>query len=132
MSAELNWLTWTVIMTAFFFLPYVLNRINVRGLFGAMGNPRKDDLPESEWAQRAMRAHANAVENLVVFAPLVLMVELVGANSGVTAFGAALYFWARLVHYTVYTLGIPIVRTLSFFAALFGEILLMTALIGAM
>lgn len=132
MSAELNWLTWTVVMTAFFFLPYVLNRINVRGLFGAMGNPRKDDLPESEWAQRAMRAHANAVENLVVFAPLVLMVELVGANSGVTAFGAALYFWARLVHYTVYTLGIPIVRTLSFFAALFGEILLMTALIGAM
>lgn len=132
MSAELNWLTWTVVMTAFFFLPYVLNRINVRGLFGAMSNPRKDDLPESEWAQRAMRAHANAVENLVVFAPLVLMVELVGANSGVTAFGAALYFWARLVHYTVYTLGIPIVRTLSFFAALFGEILLMTALIGAM
>jgi uncharacterized MAPEG superfamily protein len=79
-----------------------------------------------------MRAHANAVENLVVFAPLVLMVELVGANSGVTAFGAALYFWARLIHYTVYTLGVPIVRTLSFFAGLFGQILLMVALIGAM
>ncbi|MES1992016.1 MAG: MAPEG family protein [Pseudomonadota bacterium] len=132
MSAELNWLTWTVIMTAFFFFPYVLNRIKVRGLFGTMGNPRKDDLPESDWARRAMRAHANAVENLVIFAPLVLMVELVGANSGVTAFGAALYFWARLIHYTVYTLGIPVVRTLSFFAGLFGQVLLMVALIGAM
>ena len=132
MSAELFWLTWTVIMTAFFFFPYVLNRIKVRGLFGAMGNPRKDDLPESDWARRAMRAHTNAVENLVVFAPLVLMVELVGANSGVTAFGAALYFWARLIHYTVYTLGVPIVRTLSFFAGLFGQVLLMVALFGAM
>lgn len=132
MSAELFWLTWTVILTAFLFLPYVLNRIGIRGLFGAMGNPRPDDLPESDWAQRAMRAHANAVENLVVFAPLVLMVELVGANSGLTAFGAAFYFWARLVHYVVYTLGIPIVRTLSFFAGLAGEVLLMIALIGAM
>lgn len=132
MSAELNWLTWTVIMTGFLFFPYVLNRIGVRGLFGAMGNPRKDDLPEADWAQRAMRAHANAVENLVVFAPLVLMVELVGANSDLTAFGAALYFWSRLIHYTVYTLGIPIVRTLSFFTGLFGEVLLMIALIGAM
>jgi uncharacterized MAPEG superfamily protein len=132
MSAELFWLTWTVILTAFLFLPYVLNRIGIRGLFGAMGNPRADDLPESDWAQRAMRAHANAVENLVVFAPLVFVVELVGANSGMTAFGAALYFWARLAHCLVYTLGIPIVRTLSFFAGLFGEVLLIIALIGAM
>ncbi|HMM44301.1 MAG TPA: MAPEG family protein [Candidatus Macondimonas sp.] len=132
MSAELFWLTWTVILTAFMFFPYVLNRIAIRGLFGAMGNPRSDDLPESDWARRAMRAHANAVENLVVFAPLVLMVELVGANSGLTAFGAALYFWARLVHYAVYAMGIPIVRTLSFFAGLAGEVLLMIALIGAM
>lgn len=132
MSVELKWLAWTVIMTAFFFLPYVLNRISIRGLFGAMSNPRKDDLPESDWAQRAMRAHANAVENLVIFAPLVLMVEWVGINSGMTAWGAAIYFWARLVHYTVYTLGIPIVRTLSFFIGLFGQVLLMMALMGAM
>lgn len=132
MSAELFWLTWTVILTAFFFVPYVLNRISIRGLFGAMGNPRKDDLPESDWAQRAMRAHANAVENLVVFAPLVLLIELVGANSAMTGFGAALYFWGRLAHYVIYTLGIPIARTLSFFAALLGEVLLMVALLGAM
>ena len=39
---------------------------------GAMDNPKPDDVPQSRWAQRLMAAHSNSVENLVVFAPLVL------------------------------------------------------------
>jgi uncharacterized MAPEG superfamily protein len=119
-------------MTGLFFVPYVLNRINVRGFFGAMGNPHKNDLPEADWAQRAIRAHANAVENLVIFASLVLITQLAGISNETTGLGAAIYFWARLVHYTVYTLGIPVMRTLAFFAGLAGETLIAIELIKIM
>jgi uncharacterized MAPEG superfamily protein len=114
MSIELFWLTLTVVMTALFWIPYILDRIAVRGLMGAMATPAPADRPQSAWAQRAMRAHENAVENLVVFAPLVLVLHALGISSGLTAGAAALYFFARLAHFFIYVAGIPIARTLAF------------------
>ena len=73
MTPELFWLTLTVILTGLLWVPYILNRILVRGLFGSMANPSRNDKPHAEWATRLMFAHDNAVENLVVFAPLVLI-----------------------------------------------------------
>ena len=70
--------------------------------------------PLPAWAQRARQAHANAIENLAVFAPLVLVAHAVGAGSPATVFAAQLYLGARLVHYVVYAAGIPGVRTLAF------------------
>ncbi|MDY6943506.1 MAG: MAPEG family protein [Pseudomonadota bacterium] len=131
MSAELYWLALTATMTALFFLPYVLNRISIRGLFGAMSNPRQGDLPESDWAQRAMKAHANAVENLVVFGVLVLCAQAAGVSTAMTAFAGCLYFWARLVHYLVYTLGVPIARTLAFFAGFAAQLIVAFELLAA-
>src|SRR5882762_9470911 len=74
MTRELFWLTWTVILTGLMWVPYILNRCQIRGLSGAMANPARGDKPHAEWANRLMFAHDNAVENLVVFAPLVLIV----------------------------------------------------------
>jgi uncharacterized MAPEG superfamily protein len=116
MSTELFWLVLTVAMTGLMWVPYILDRITVRGLMGAMANPSPDDKAHSPWAQRLMAAHTNAVENLVIFAPLVLTVRALGIATAVTAFACALYFWARLAHVVVYTLGIPVLRTLSFAA----------------
>jgi uncharacterized MAPEG superfamily protein len=50
---------------------YVLDRIATRGLVDSVGYPANPK-PQSPWAQRLMRAHLNAVENLVVFAARVL------------------------------------------------------------
>src|SRR5262249_61120817 len=61
-----------------------------------------------------MAAHVNAVENLIIFAPLVLTARALSITTAVTGFACALYFWSRLVHVGVYTLGIPVLRTLSF------------------
>ena len=74
MTRELFWLTLTVILTGLLWIPYILNRCQVRGLTGAMANPSRDAKPHAEWATRLMFAHDNAVENLVVFAPLVFLV----------------------------------------------------------
>jgi uncharacterized MAPEG superfamily protein len=125
MKPELFWLALTATMTALFWVPYVLNRFARLGLLGTLATPRMDAPPaESEWAQRARRAHANAVENLVVFTALVAAAQLAGVSNQATALGAALFFWGRLGHFLAYTLGIPYARTLLFTVAWIGEILI--------
>jgi len=66
MSTELFWLVLTIAMTGLLWVPYILDRIMVRGLMAAMANPSPKDKPQSAWAERLMAAHINAVENLVV------------------------------------------------------------------
>jgi len=46
------------------------------------------------------------VEKLAVFAPIAITVVLAGADSPTTATVCAIYFFARLVHYPVATLGV--------------------------
>jgi uncharacterized MAPEG superfamily protein len=128
MSSELFWLTLTVAMTGLFWVPYTLDRIAVRGLMGAMTNPSASDKSQSPWARRMMAAHTNAVENLVIFAPLVLTAQALSIATATTAFACALYFWSRLAHGIVYTLGIPVLRTLSFAAAFAAQVLLVLAI----
>ena len=113
MTPELSKLTWVLALNALIWIPYILNQIAVRGLVDAMGYP-DDPKPLSPWAARAKKAHYNAVENLVVFAAAVLALNAVGISNDATILACTVYFWARLVHYIVYTAGIPWLRTLSY------------------
>jgi uncharacterized MAPEG superfamily protein len=114
MTTELYWLVLTALMTALFWVPYILDRIATQGLMNAMGYPKGDLPAQSAWAIRAQKAHSNAIENLAVFAPLVLALHVLGLSTGLTASAAAVYFFARLVHYIVYLAAIPVARTLAF------------------
>lgn len=114
MTTELYWLVLTALMTALFWVPYILDRIATQGLMNAMGYPAGDLPAQSAWAIRAQKAHSNAIENLAVFAPLVLALHVLGLSTGLTASAAAIYFFARLVHYIVYLAAIPVARTLAF------------------
>ncbi|MBA1149122.1 MAPEG family protein [Ectothiorhodospiraceae bacterium WFHF3C12] len=120
MSTELFYLVLVTALTGVLWIPYILNRIAVRGLIDAVGYPA-DPKPHAPWAQRLIKAHTNAVENLVVFAPLVLAAEMAGATSGVTAGAAAIFFWARLVHAVSFAFAIPWVRTLAFAVGFFCQ-----------
>jgi uncharacterized MAPEG superfamily protein len=130
MSRELMWLTLTVILTGLMWLPYTLDRIMVRGLMGAMANPSRNDKPQSPWAMRLYFAHTNAVENLVVFAALVLILDSMGHSTESTAIACAVYFWARLVHAIVYTLGVAVLRTLAFSVGFVAQVALVVAIFG--
>jgi uncharacterized MAPEG superfamily protein len=114
MTTELYWLTLTVLMTALFWVPYVLNRMAVGGVRAALAGNGPENGPLSPWAQRAIKAHANAVETLVIFVPAVLAVQALGTSTPATRAAAAIYFFARLAHFLVYTAGLPVVRTLTF------------------
>jgi uncharacterized MAPEG superfamily protein len=113
MSSELLSLTWVTALTAVIWMPYVVNTIMVRGLVTAVGYP-EDPAPLSPWAAKMKAAHANAVENLVVFATLVLIANAAGVSSETTVMACTVYFWARLLHLVSYTLAIPWIRTVAF------------------
>lgn len=120
MKPELFYLALVTAFTGLLWLPYILDRLAVRGLVDAVGYP-DNPKPQSPWAQRLMKAHANAVENLVVFAPLVLLAGLTGVTSAAVGTAAAVYFWARVVHAAAYTFAVPWVRTLSFAVGFFAQ-----------
>ena len=130
LPAELFWLTLTIIMTALFWVPYGVNRSAVRGVSRALGNPRPDDKPHDAWADRAMRAHQNAVENLVLFAPLVIIATVTETSPGLVAALAQVYFWARAAHYVVYVIGIPVLRTVVFAVGWAAMIILALTILG--
>jgi uncharacterized MAPEG superfamily protein len=124
MSKELFWLTLTVALTALMWIPYMLDRIRVRGLMATLANPSRGNKEQSPWAIRMMFAHDNAIENLVIFAPLVLITDVLNIRDGITAFACALYFWSRLAHVVIYAIGWPVGRTVAFLGGFVAQILL--------
>lgn len=120
MNISLLYLTYVAAFTGLLWMPYVIDRIAVRGLLDAVGYPQNPK-PQSAWAQRLMKAHANAVENLVVFAALVLVAELTRAGDATVATACIVYFWARIAHALAFTFGVPWVRTLAFVAGFFAQ-----------
>ncbi|HTQ82692.1 MAG TPA: MAPEG family protein [Pseudolabrys sp.] len=131
MSGELKWLIYTVILTGILWVPYILDRAMVRGLVGCMANPSPADTPQSPWAQRLQKAHYNAVENLVIFASLVLALNALHVSTSTTVAACAVYFWARLAHAVIYTAGLPVARTLAFTVGFLAQATLALAALGA-
>lgn len=113
MSDEMTSLVWVIALTALIWVPYIINTIQVRGLSGAVGYPEQPQ-PLAPWAARLKAAHYNAVENLVLFAPLVLVLNAVGISNDTTVLACSVFFWARLVHVIAYTFAVPWLRTLAF------------------
>lgn len=129
MTAELTWLVYVSVFTTLMWIPYVLNLIMVRGLSEAVGYPTNPK-PLAAWAQRLKAAHYNAVENLVVFAALILIADAAGANGPATAVCAMVYFWARVVHAVAYTLAVPWIRTLAFAIGVGANLCIAAQLVG--
>ncbi|MEY4883640.1 MAG: hypothetical protein RIS34_1494 [Pseudomonadota bacterium] len=120
MKTELLYLTFVVAFTGLLWVPYILDRVAVRGLIDTVGYP-ENPKAQSPWAQRLMKAHSNAIENLVVFASLVLLANALGVSTAVIAGASMAYFWARVVHAVAYTLAWPWVRTLAFTVGFFAQ-----------
>ena len=119
MTSEIYWLTLTVLYSSLLFIPYAFVRISRIGFLRLLTNPLPGDDPfDQEWAHRAYRAHMNAIENIALFAPLVLAVQVTGSSNEVTATACAVYFWARLIHAPFYIFNTPVVRTISYFVGL--------------
>jgi uncharacterized MAPEG superfamily protein len=119
MKTELQYLLYVTVFTGLLWVPYILNRIAVGGLNDAVGYP--EVVKHSPWGLRLKRAHMNAIENLVIYAVLVLLAEDLGVKSSAIGTAAMVYFWARVVHAVAYTFAVPWVRTLAFAVGFFAQ-----------
>lgn len=120
MNTELFYLACVATFTGLMFLPYVLDRIMVWGLVDTVGYPA-DPKPLAPWAERLRKAHYNAVENLAVFATLLLSAHATGVTGPAMGGLAMVYFWSRVVHAVAYTFALPWVRTLGFFGGFIAQ-----------
>lgn len=130
LTPELYWLVLTCLMTGLFWIPYILQRILEDGFWPALWSPQGRTQVDAFWAQRMMRAHQNAVENLVIFAPLVLALHVTGANTSTTTAACLVYFVARAAHFVIYTFAIPVLRTVAFIAGFAAQMVLALTLLG--
>ena len=64
------------------------------------------------------------LENLVLFAILVLVAHAAGRANEMTALGAMLFFYGRLAHAIVYIAGVPWVRTAAWTVSVVGLLLI--------
>src|SRR5579859_7219969 len=130
MTTELYWLTLTVLMTALLWVPYILDRFITRGIWKTIGETRLDIADQSSWAQRASKAHQNAIENLAIVVPAVLIAHALGLSTPVTQSAVMVYFFARLVHYIAYLGAIPVLRTVTFLTGWGAQIAIILTILG--
>ena len=110
MTIELKLLVWSTALALIQMLIALLAAMTQVGFMPFVGN--RENLPALEgWAGRAQRAHRNMLENLTIFAALVLVAQVAGKSNATTALGAQLFFWGRLAYAPVYVIGIPWLRT---------------------
>jgi uncharacterized MAPEG superfamily protein len=123
MKPELMYLLYSVVLTFVQVLIAAAAANQVVGLTRLAGN--RDDLPVFiGFAGRARRAHLNAIENLVLFAVLVLVAVAAGKTNATTALGAMIFFWARLAYAAIYLIGVPWLRTLAWFVSVIGMVMI--------
>lgn len=129
MTTDLTLLVWSLLLTFVQALVPAIGANQRVGLVVLAGN--REDLPTfTGWTGRAQRAHRNMLENIVLFAALVLVAHVAGKANATTALGAQIFFWARLAYAVVYVAGVPWVRTLLWVASVIGMALIVSQILG--
>ena len=128
MSPDLTYLLYSVILCFVQVLIAATGANTQVGLPTLAGN--RDALPEMKgWFGRARRAHLNMIENLVLFASLVLIAAVAGKANATTAMGAMIFFWARVAYAIIYLIGIPWLRTVAWFVSVVGMAMIASVLL---
>jgi len=97
--------------------------------------PKYNAGPRDVWREpgtlggRAERALRNFLETFSVFAALSLAVTLAGKADWWSGFGAALYFWARVVYLPLYLGGVAYYRSLAWMVAGVGIAIILWRLV---
>jgi uncharacterized MAPEG superfamily protein len=132
LSPELNYVALSAMFTGMLWIPIIVNRLLEMGPWKALKNPEPDVRPHADWAYRLASAHRNAIENLAVFAPLAIMVHMLGAGNALTATAASAFFLSRVAHAVIYTFGIPLLRTIAFVVGFWAQAVMALRIFGGL
>ena len=97
MTVDLTYLVWTVALTMVQLLVVIIGAMATIPT-GILAGNRETPVEAKGWLGRAQRAHRNMLESVALFGILVLVAHVAGKANAMTAMGAAIYFWARLVY----------------------------------
>lgn len=128
MTVELRILVWSALLTFLLVVIAAVGAVRDVGLTRLAGN--RENLPEfSGWTGRAIRAHRNMLENLVLFAIAVIVAKLAGVSNANTVFGAQLFFWGRVAHAGLYIAGVAWARTAAYGVSMVGLLMILLQLL---
>lgn len=129
-TPELTYTALTALFTGVIWVPIIVNRLAEMGPWKALKNPEPDVRPHADWAYRLANAHRNAIENLVVFAPLAIIVHQLQLGTPATATVSAAFFYSRVAHAVIYAFGIPLLRTIAFAIGFLCQVVLAARVLG--
>lgn len=129
MSIELTMLLWVVILFLVQLVAQVLAEMMEHGV-GYLLSARDEWKNPTGVASRVERAYFNLLETMPAFAALILIAITTGNTNEMTALGAQIYFWGRLVYFPIYITGIPVLRTLVWAASTGGLVLILWQLLA--
>ncbi|WP_108813765.1 MAPEG family protein [Loktanella sp. Alg231-35] len=127
MTPELQYLTYGVILLIAHVIIQATFSDLSKGLGWALG-PQDEHRDQNTVASRIERALANYLETFPAFAALALILAVTELGTATSALGAAVWFWARVAYVPAYASGIPLVRSVAWFASLGGLAMMLTAL----
>ncbi|MGB3408192.1 MAG: MAPEG family protein [Jannaschia sp.] len=100
MTPELWWMTWTAILGATLWVPYIVG-VNTEPARDGAEDPfvRPADLRDLRpWVHRAHRAHLNLLEQFLPMLAVVLIAHAAGISTPVTIWASGLFFGLRVIH----------------------------------
>lgn len=99
--------------------------VHLRSFGGAAIRSSREGYPALEGLPgRVVRAHANHNEALLPFAVTVLALAALGRSTAWTIGGAELFLAARLSHAGLYLAGVPMLRSIAYYAGMAATIML--------
>jgi uncharacterized MAPEG superfamily protein len=130
MSAELTYLTWSVVIVLGYLVVQVLEQIARNGLVVALTYQTDKEKPVGVLMQRFNASFSNFLVSYPAFISLVVIIALTNSNSDLTALGAAIWFWARIAHIPAHVSGLPVIRTLVWAISIAGLVMMLHSLIA--
>lgn len=133
LTPDLRYLAWAVILgiVQIILAAYATAAQRPNGLAWAAGSRDAPQPPPTGVAGRLSRAWDNFLETFPLFVAAVLLVHVTGRGGALSAWGAALYFWGRVVFVPLYASGIAYARPVAWAVAMTGiALLLAAALLG--
>lgn len=105
------------VLAVLLWTPYILSRAITWGIPTFLNN-YPEGFPKEQpevplWAHRSQRAHLNMVETLPAFAAVIVAAGALAPSAAHVdiATWSQVFFFARIGHAIVYTVGIPYLRT---------------------
>jgi uncharacterized MAPEG superfamily protein len=132
MTIELRMLAWTLVLAFVQILLFDFARTGQYGLKWNTG-PRDETMPPlSPMAGRLKRAQYNLFETLPLFIGPILIAQLAGRDNFLTAWGAQIYFWGRVVYVPLYAYGVRMVRSIVWLVSIVGLFMVFAAILWPM